>query len=255
VRSEEEAKNMVSSILPGATGAGALGVDTRFARTTPLKREDAVGGAQAGDRVELTAASWSSARESVRTGLEQVHLALAIGHDAQGMLLKVQELARDGGSQEELNAILNAFSERLQAAIDQGAKLVAGEDVTVDAEPGGAPVVVSGVDLRLKDEPGWNDVIAVPAEADADSPAALTRAAQKSLDTLQGAMERLLEAARALEAHQGFLGALEGAAGVRSDLDADAARLTALQVRQGLQASNAAIANVEPQAVLTLFRT
>ncbi len=247
---------MVSSILPGATGAGALGVDTRFARTTPMKREDAgAAAAQAGDRVELSAATWSSARESVRSGLEQVHLALAIGHEAQGTLLKVQELARNGGSQEELDAILDSFTQRLQAAIDQGATLVAGEDVTVDAEPGGAPVVVAGVDLRLKDEPGWNDVMAVPAEADADSPAALARAAQKSLDTLQGAMERLLEAARALEAHQGFLGALEGAAGVRTDLDADAARLTALQVRQGLQASNAAIANVEPQAVLTLFRT
>lgn len=246
---------MVSSILPGATGAGALGVDTRFSRTTPLKREDGAATAQAGDRVELSSATWSSARASVRSGLEQVHLALAIGHEAQGTLLKVQELARNGGSQAELDAILTSFTQRLQAAIDQGAKLVAGEDVTIDAEPGGAPVVVAGVDLRLKDEPGWNDVMAVPAEADADSPAALARAAQKSLDTLQGAMERLLEAARALEAHQGFLGALEGAAGVRTDLDADGARLTALQVRQGLQASNAAIANVEPQAVLTLFRT
>ncbi|GAN00264.1 flagellin protein FlaA [alpha proteobacterium U9-1i] len=244
---------MVSSILPGATGANALGVDTRFTRTTPLKRDDAAP-AQTGDRVEISAASWSSSRESVRAGLEQVHLALAIGHDAQGMLLKVQELARNGGSQEELDALLQGFSQRLQAAIDQGAKLVAGEDVNVDAEPGGSPVTVAGADLRLKAEPGWSDVIAVPAEADADSPAALARAAQKSLDTLQGAMERLLEAARALEAHQGFLGAVESAVGVRTDLDAEAARLTALQVRQGLQASNVAIANTEPQAVLTLFR-
>jgi hypothetical protein len=42
---------------------------------------------------------------------------------------------------------------------------------------------------------------------------------------------------------------------VRTDLDADGARLMALQVRQGLEAAGAgAIANVEPQAVLSLFR-
>jgi hypothetical protein len=59
---------------------------------------------------------------------------------------------------------------------------------------------------------------------------------------------------RSLEAHQGFLGAAE-AASVRSDLDADSARLMALQVRQGLEsANNLAIANTEPQAVLSLFR-
>jgi hypothetical protein len=42
---------------------------------------------------------------------------------------------------------------------------------------------------------------------------------------------------------------------VRRDLDTDAARLLALQVRQGLEKTGASpIANVEPQAVLTLFR-
>ncbi|MEJ0059510.1 MAG: hypothetical protein WDM79_08050 [Terricaulis sp.] len=74
---------------------------------------------------------------------------------------------------------------------------------------------------------------------------------------MQQGLERLSEALRALEAHQGFLGAAQGAANanVRTDLDADAARLLALQVRQGLDAAGgAAIANVEPQAVLALFR-
>jgi hypothetical protein len=83
----------------------------------------------------------------------------------------------------------------------------------------------------------------------------LPTAVQKSLEKLQEAMTRLLDAMRALEAHQGFLGAAEGAANVRSDLDADSARLLALQVRQGLEAAgSASIANVEPQAVLSLFR-
>jgi hypothetical protein len=72
-----------------------------------------------------------------------------------------------------------------------------------------------------------------------------------------GAMSRLLDAAYSLEAHQGFLSAAAGAtASVRHDLDADGARLLALQARQGLQALSGAtpIANAEPQAVLSLFR-
>jgi len=78
---------------------------------------------------------------------------------------------------------------------------------------------------------------------------------QRSLEKLQEEMSRLLEQVRALEAHQGFLGAAESAAAVRGDLNADTARLLALQVRQGLQAAGApSIANVEPQAVLSLFR-
>lgn len=245
---------MVTSIVPGNAGAGALGVDTRFVRSPQqgaLRREDAP---VQGDRVEVSAGSIAAARESVREGLNQVHQALSVGHDAQVMLVAVQGVARGGGGQADLDAALNTFSQRLDNAISQGARLVAGDDVTIQAEPGGAPVTVSGVDLRLKAEPGADDVIAVAANARADDPA-LAQAAQRSLETLQESMSRLIDTARSLEAHQGFLGAAEGALGVRSDIDAEGARLLALQVRQGLQsAGSASIANAEPQAVLTLFR-
>jgi hypothetical protein len=170
------------------------------------------------------------------------------------MLLKAQSAARGEASQADLDAALKGFAERLDAAIARGSKLAAGEDVTVQAEPGTAPVVIGGVDLRLKAEPSADDVMAVSAEARADDPS-LAQAAQRSLEHLQDAMTRLLDSVRALEAHQGFLGAVENAAGVRRDIDTDGARLLALQVRQGLEAEGApSIANVEPQAVLTLFR-
>jgi hypothetical protein len=247
---------MVSSIVPGAAGAGALGVDPRFQRNAAngagAKREDAA----PGDRVEVSGASLAMSRESVRAAVNQVHQALAIGHDAQGVLVKVQSLARAGGhgAQGELEATLAAFGARVESALASGALLVAGEDVAVQAEPGGAPVTISGVDLRLKDAPAFGDLIKVPADARIGDQG-LAQAAQRSLDALQEAMARLLESARALEAHQGFLGAAEGAGGVRNDLDADGARLLALQVRQGLEAAGARpIANVEPQAVLALFR-
>lgn len=239
---------MVSSILPGTTGAGALGVDTRNLRPmTPAQQRRDEPNVQ-GDRVELSAASLAAARESVRAGVAEVHEALALGHEAQAMLVKVQALAKSG-DQGELDATLAQYAAKLDAAEARGARVAAGQEVAVQAEPGGAPVTIPGVDLRL-----GGAVIAVAAGAQA-ADAGLAAQAQSSLDALQGEMSKLLESARALEAHQGFLGAAELAMGVRGDLDADSARLLALQVRQGLQAAGAAsIANAEPQAVLSLFR-
>jgi hypothetical protein len=244
---------MVSSIVPGATGAGALAVDARYTRgaQTPAEHRESAANS---DRVELSPASVSAARESVREGIAYLREALALGREAMAMLLNVQGVARGEGSQADLDAALKSFGERLDGAIAGGARLAVGEEIAVHAEPGSPPVVIAGMDLRLKASPGASDVISVPADARADD-ASLAQAAQLSLDRLQEAMSRLSESMRALEAHQGFLGAVENAAGVRRDLDTDAARLLALQVRQGLEKTGASpIANVEPQAVLTLFR-
>ncbi|HYD88264.1 MAG TPA: hypothetical protein VEA80_12360 [Vitreimonas sp.] len=238
---------MVTSIHPGAAGVSTLGADTRFAKPHAQQRRDDA--APSGDRVDLSSASLASARDSVREALSQVHTALALGQDAQAVLVKAQELWRTGGeaAQAELSALLGGFAQRIEAAIAGGARVAAGESVSVQAEPGAAPVEVAGVDLR----PG--EGVALGADASVADPT-LPEAAQRSLEKLQDAMNRLLDSARALEAHQGFLGAVQGGS-IRHDLDADGARLLALQVRQGLEASGGgAIANVEPQAVLALFR-
>ncbi|MEZ5995128.1 MAG: hypothetical protein R3C25_05185 [Hyphomonadaceae bacterium] len=238
----------MSSIVPGAAGANALGVDTRLARgASPQRREEA----GQGDRVDLSGAALNAVRESVRAGMAQVHEALAAGHDAQAMLVKLQGLAR-AGDRAGFAETLAGFSQRLEAAIARGATVLSGEDVAVQAEPGASAVTIPGIDLRVKQQPAAQDVIGVAADAQAGDPA-LSQTIQKSLEALQDAMSRLLDAARALEAHQGFVGAAE--AGARGDLDADGARLLALQVRQGLETAGAApIANAEPQAVLSLFR-
>jgi hypothetical protein len=98
-------------------------------------------------------------------------------------------------------------------------------------------------------------VLSLSSDAQLSDPAFQSQV-QSSLDAVQSMMTRYSDAARGLQAHQGFLGAVNDAnASVRTDLDADGARLMALQVRQGLEAAGAgAIANVEPQAVLSLFR-
>lgn len=241
---------MVSSILPGTTGgAGALSVDPRLTRpagqTTPTNVEAANG---RGDSVEIgDAASWASARESVTTGLANVRDTLGLARDAQTMLLQVQALLQNGGSQADLDAVLQDYAERSDAAATETSGLSAGAEQAIFAEPGAPPVRVSGADLRL---PG--DLISVPRDARIDD-ANLEAATQRSLDAVQAEVERLNKASRSLEAHEGFLSAANGALAANQDLDADAARLLALQVRQGLTGVGA-IANVEPQAVLSLFK-
>lgn len=243
---------MVSSITPGAAGANALGADQRLARGAPSPSQRAGGHERAGDRID--AASLTAARDSVRVGLSHAHQALAIGHEAQSMLLLVRELAAKGAAegQAKLDVLLSGFKIRVELAIAGGVRILEGAALPVQAEPGAAPVEVAGVDLRLKSAPAAGDVLQVGAQAKAGEPG-LSQRAQVSLERLQVAMEGLFKAARALEAHQGFLGAAEGA-GVRHDLDADSARLLALQARQGLAAAGKPIANAEPQAVLSLFR-
>lgn len=240
---------MVSSIVPGSGNLGALGVDARMQRSQGSHRRDETAQSSS-DRVDLSNGALSAARESIRAGMTQVHEALAAGHDAQALLVKVQSLAR-AGDQAGLAEALQGFSQRIEAAIDRGASLLAGEGASIEAEPGTAPVALPGVDLRLKSAPAADDLIQVAADANvADE--GLSQAAQKSLENLQEAMSRFVEAARSLEAHQGFLGV---AAAAQGDVGADGARLLALQVRQGLEAVGAAsIANAEPKAVLSLFR-
>ncbi len=245
---------MVTSILPGTAGVGALGVDNPFGRGPGINPGPSAD-TRPRDRVELSGGALAAVRESVRAGMAQAHTALAIGHDAQSMLVNLQALLRSGGSQAEAEGLLSAFAKRVEDSIAQGNVLSAGEDVQVQAEPGAAPLTISGVDLRLKDDPSDEDVIAVAKGASIDDPD-LPKILQQSLDALQAAMGRLLDTVRGLEAHQGFLGAAENSvAGVRHDLNADSARLLALQVRQGLESVGPSpIANVEPQAVLALFR-
>jgi hypothetical protein len=234
---------MVSSIVPGAAGANALGVDPRLPRPGAQTTQWRDAGPE-GDRVELSGAVLAASRESVRAALAQVEETLALGGEAQAMLLKAQGLA-GADAQADLDALLAAYGEA--AAGREG--LSSGDDIVVQAEPGAQAMAIAGVDLRL-----GGAIVSLGPDARADDPA-LRENAQRALDALQNAMSRLADAARALAAHQGFLGAAETAAGVRGDLDADTARLMALQVRQGLEeAGIGAIANVEPKAVLALFK-
>ncbi|MGE0047155.1 MAG: hypothetical protein AB7T08_15470 [Hyphomonadaceae bacterium] len=127
----------------------------------------------------------------------------------------------------------------------------------MQTDAGDEAVSVAGLDLRVKEEEG--DVLALTLSSNAATPEAsaeAARAAGESLSRVQAGLDRLRAAAQRLGAHDGFLAAVEASvsAGVRGDLDADTARLLALQVRQDLALSGGAIANTRGDSVLGLFR-
>ena len=240
---------MVSSIIPGTAGAVALGVDARLPRTA--QNTDTNGSSSSPlDQVDLgDAALWSASRDSVEAALDQVNTALSYGDDARDFLNQLQSTA-NGDSSADPSQLASSFSDTINAAIKGGASLLSGGQLQVQAEPNGAPLTVSGLDLRFASPTGVFSALTNASDSD------LADAARSSLASLNAGMAKLSDSQRALTTHLDVLNAAGGATeGVQSDLDADGARLLALQVRQGLETvGGAGIANAEPQAVLSLFR-
>lgn len=245
---------MVNSVAPGALGVNIAGVVAGEARAArPTFDADASVETKT-DSVTLSKAPLVSARESVREALRQVELARDLARDAHALVATAQNAARGEISQADLDAALAAYERKFALARADGGALIAGQDVVVQAEPGAAALVIGGADLELAADPAETAVIQVSRGASV-AEESLSEAAQRTLDRLQAVTARLGESAKALAAHEQFLGAAEAALGARGDLNADSARLLALQVRQGLEQSpGVAIANVEPQSVLALFR-
>jgi hypothetical protein len=244
---------MVSSIVPGVTGAGALGLEPRLVRGDAAAADKPDTPAWPGDAVQIgSGAQWANVRESVNSALTQIDLALKTGQDALSLAAKIRDASSaEPPDQDTVDTLLSQLDDTLNSAVSSGARLLAGEDLQVQAEPGAPTVRVAGFDGQLQDGPGSVFAFARDAQAGPD----LAKAADASIAALQSNLTRLAGAARTLSAHQSFLGAAANVDGVRNDLDADGARLLALQVRQGLDAAGGgAIANVEPQSVLSLFR-
>lgn len=223
-----------------------------------------------GDKVE-TGQGYRSEIAGARAALTQaggsLDLALAAGREAANIVSQMRDLARaaasgdDGaraGADQSFKALLQRYDQVVTGAIDGGASALAGQSVSLDVDPDAPPINVQGFDLRLKDDPGAEDVLRLSKSAslaDQSSAAAAARDADSSLARIDIALGRLSGASQKLAAHDGFLGALDRAVAndVAPDLDAEGARLMALQVRQTLAGSQAAIANSAPSALLSLF--
>lgn len=157
-------------------------------------------------------------------------------------------------------AALQTLGLAVDAAVAAGAPLLTGESLSVDADPDSdLRLEIAGLDVRLKNAVTGDEALLLTrgaSAADRTSAEEAARAADRSLVRIDAGLRRLNGESARLDQHERLLGALDAALGqnVAPDLDAEAARLMALHVRQDLAGANTAIANARPNALLALFR-
>jgi hypothetical protein len=250
-----------TALLPPTVGYGGAGRSADARSTTAPAATDTI------DVDSAYLASVGTARGSVSEATSAVDLALATGRDGAQLLSQARDLARQaagatddatrGALNDQFQSVLQSYANLVGGAAQDGDGLLAGGAISVAVDPEAAPVQITGQDARLKDSAGGDDILRLTTASNLSSQAAAAQAASdadSSLSRLDAVMSRMSSAAQKLSAHDNFLSTVQGVSGVNSGLDADAARLLALQVRQSLSGQSGAIANAAPQAILGLFR-
>lgn len=212
-----------------------------------------------------------ASREDVAAARSALDLFIAVAREARSILLEARDLALRASDPDApdaaraaqdvpFKALLQQLAQLVDGAIGKGAAALAGVAIPVDADPDAAnELEIPGLDLRLKSSVGENEGLRLTTASTITSredAAAAARAADESIARIDAGLRRIESGAARLDSHDRLLSALDSAlsASVRTDLDADAARLIALQVRQDLSRANAPLANAAPSAVLALFR-
>lgn len=252
--------------------------------STPVLRADGAGKSSAVEPTESrrSAVSIDAARveyrDDVRASREDLAAArsmldvfIAVAREARSLLLEARDLALQAADPETpdaaraaqdvpFKALVQQLSQLVDRAIGKGAASLAGVAIPVDADPDAAQdLEIPGLDLRLKAKVGEDEGLRLTTAstlATREDAAEAARAADESIARIDAGLRRTEAGAARLDGHDTLLSALDSAlaASVRVDLDADAARLIALQVRQDLSRSSSPIANATPSAVLALFR-
>jgi flagellin-like hook-associated protein FlgL len=183
--------------------------------------------------------------------------AVASGSIIEGLLAQMRDAAdsaADPGVGADARAALNAGFQSGLSQI-QAAVAAAGVD-GVNLIDGGASNVQTPDGLATFDLSPSGSLIGLPPGASLSDPAAAASlAAQltKALGNVGQAVSAL--AGQADDLHSSFVSALQsGSSSFDPTLDADGARLAALQIQQQLSAAVGSIGNQAPSAVLALFR-
>ena len=212
-----------------------------------------------------------AAREDVADARDAIDYAIATGREARGILGDARDTAlraadpatpdaARAASDVSFRGALQKLSQLVDGAVANGAPLLAGDALSVRADPdSGAGYDVAGLDLRLGEVASEDATVQLTRNstvADQAGAAQSARAADQSLARLDAGLRRLDTESGRLGQHDRVLGALDASlkGSVTTDFDAEGARLLALQVRQDLSQSTAPIANAKPNAVLSLFR-
>lgn len=212
-----------------------------------------------------------ASREDVAAAKGALDLFIAAARQARSLLLEARDLALRAAEPETpeaaraaqdvpFRALLQELTKIVDSAVGRGAALLAGASLPVDADPDATQdLEIKGLDLRVKSQIGDDDAIRLTTGSTIstlDGARAAAKAADESIARIDAGLRRVETGASRLDGHDRLLSALDGAlaANVRTDFDADAARLIALQVRQELSRATSPIANAAPSSVLALFR-
>jgi flagellin len=212
--------------------------------------------------VSHSATIWRTQTADARSAVD---VALAGGGKARLLLSDLRELtlrAADSATPDAARAAQDvAFRAGLQQIgqiADEVGGLLSGESVSLTDAATGETFQIAPLDLRLKSEAGEGDTLQISSDASLATPESAASAATaiaKSIARLDAGLERLSGQSDGLSLHAQLLDRLSSALGQpAADVNAEGARLLALQVRQDLAALNTPIANADPSGVLALFR-
>lgn len=244
--------------LPGARLRAEARAEAR-AGSGPGVREQQ-GGRAAPITIARAAPEGLSELRAVVTGLDRASsvadVAMAAADAIAGLLQQLRgeaASARDGRGGAAFAGLTGRIGDQVRGATFDGANLLdgsmSGGALRLSPDGDGA----GDVSLTARDMRPGGGVVTVSADQD---PATALPDVEASLANVQAARDELRGEFTRLEAHRSFVGALSKAlAGEPAvDLDAEGARLTALQLRQALGEQTLSISNAAPQAVLSLFR-
>jgi flagellin len=212
-----------------------------------------------------------ASREDVAAAKGALDVFIAAARQVRGVLLEARDLALRAAEPETpdaaraaqdvpFRALVQELTKLVDGAIGRGGALLTGASVAVDADPDSAQdLEITGLDLRVKAQAGEDDAIRLTTASTIqtiDGAQAAARAADESIARIDAGLRRIESGTARLDGHDRLLSALDSAlaANVRTDFDADAARLIALQVKQDLSRASSPIANAAPSSVLALFR-
>ncbi|MBT9445768.1 MAG: hypothetical protein IV086_08730 [Hyphomonadaceae bacterium] len=263
--------SLPSFIATPATRAAEAGAGPAAELKSERVRPDAVRvDARVDARLEYQGDVLAS-REDVAAAKGALDLFIAAARQVRGLLLEARDLALRAAEPETpdaarvaqdvpFRALVQELTKLVDSAIGRGGALLTGASVPVAADPDSAQdLEVAGLDLRIKARAGEDDAIRLTTASTIstiDGAQAAARAADESIARIDAGLRRIESGTARLDGHDRLLSALDNAlaAHVRTDFDADAARLIALQVKQELSRASSPIASAAPSSVLALFR-
>lgn len=215
----------------------------------------------------------NAVKQSVSRATSIVDIAIAAGESISNLLVEMKEKAVAATDPSLATSSRNALNEDFQALLEQIQSIV--ENATFDganlldgSQPNGLVVLadaaasntitVSSEGLSLG---GSIITLSAASNLTSGSNASVNLGLlNSSLQNVNAALARLGSAGKKLDQHLTFIGklqdALTGAIGtmVDADLAQESASLQALQVKQQLGTQALAIANQQPQLILSLFQ-